>query len=95
MSFFIYNPNSIIIRTTTNKILSISNVDNMLLRDMLYIKNFLQRFGTILSFRTVTNQYNNKMWLVEFLETDAINQIIQGGLINLMKMYPMLHVGYF
>ena len=78
-----------------NKILTISNMDNLILGDILFIKYFLEKYGTIIVFRNTIDKYGRKIFLIEYLEKNAIKIMISDGLVNLLKKYPGLHVGYF
>jgi hypothetical protein len=77
-----------------NRMLKISNIDTILLGDQMYIRNFLEKYGTIIAFRTVS--YSTKIsWLVEFNHENTISTFITSGLFTLLQNYPYLHIGYF
>lgn len=78
-----------------DKILKISIIDNLNLNDMLFIKSYLEKFGTIVTFRTSIDKYNKKVWFIEFQRVDSLESFITHGVSDLLRKYPFLQIGYF
>jgi len=94
----VYNLNEVdpnLNRIGTYPILKISNIKNLILGDILYIKNKLEKYGNIISFRTVNSIHHDVMWLIEFDAEYAVKNFIDGELNNLLIKYPYLQIGYY